>query len=97
MSSKRRKYNREFKLEAVRMVMDGERPLTEIAANLGISQSMLSRWRDEYREDAQAFRGQGKRTAKEEELARLRRELHQTRQERDILKKALAYFAEESK
>jgi len=98
MSTNRRKYNREFKVEAVRMVLEGERTLTQVAQNLGINRNMLARWRDELRKDVQeAFRGQGKKTAQDEELSRLRRELNQTKQERDILKKALAYFAEESK
>jgi len=98
MGTKRRKYNREFKLEAVRMVLEGERTLTQVAKNLGVNRNMLGRWRDELRRDAEeAFRGQGKKTAQDEELSRLRRELNQTKQERDILKKALAYFAEESK
>lgn len=98
MGSKRRKYNREFKLEAVRMLLEGELSLTQVARNLGIARSMLSRWRDELGRDAEeAFRGHGKQTAQQEEISRLRRELNQTKQERDILKKALAYFAEESK
>ncbi len=91
--SPRRKYSREVKVEAVKPVLNG-RPVSEVAESLGINRNMLARWKtDLIAEGALAFPGQGRRNEAEEELHRLRRELAVARQERDILKKAVAYFA----
>ena len=69
-----------------------------MAEGLGIDANMLRRWRREQEADGtQAFRGQGQRTAEAEETWRLQRELRKVTEERDILKKALAYFAEHQK
>jgi transposase len=93
MGKSRRRHSREFKLEAVKQVLNG-RPVSEVADNLGINRNMLTRWKaDLVAEGALAFPGQGKRNEYEEEMRRLRRELAVARQERDILKKAAAYFA----
>jgi len=98
MGSKRRTYTREFKLDAVRMVIERNRPVAEVADNLGISPSLLQRWRKQFEADGSvAFPGQGKLKPDDEEIRRLRRELAETRQERDILKKAMAYFVKERK
>ncbi len=89
---RRQQYPKEFKLEAVRLC-DG-RSMSEVAESLGVSKTALYRWRKELRADgAEAFRGQGNRTALEEENRRLRLENHRLRQEAEILKKASTYFA----
>lgn len=88
----RRKFSKEFKAEAVSM--SAKRSLSEVAESLDIDVSLLSRWRRETeQEGADAFRGNGNRTALEEELRRLRKENADLREEKDILKKAAAYFA----
>jgi len=95
---KRRQFDRAFKLEAVQLSHKGGRSLGEVARNLGINETVLRRWRHELTtEGAEAFRGQGQRTAEAEEQWRLQRELRKVTEERDILKKALAYFAEHQK
>ena len=98
MSRTRRSYDREFKIEAVRMVVDQGRPVTEVARNLGVSPSLVHRWKSQLLEDGQvAFPGNGNLKPADAELQALRRELETTRQERDILKKALAFFAKDKR
>jgi transposase len=95
---KRRKYDREFKVEAVKLVTGGGRAVAEVARNLGIHENLLYKWREKYTEDiAHAFPGKGRLKPAEEELRRMRRELADVTQERDILKKALAIFSKEPK
>ena len=91
----RKQHTREFKLEAVRLLDHSAQPATEIALQLGIKRTLLYRWRDEVRTKGDAaFGGSGRRLANsEDELMRLRRELALMREERDLLKKAAAYFA----
>ena len=94
MGKSRRKHSREFKLEAVKQVVEHGRSVSEVADNLDIARNMLTRWKAEFlAEGTLAFPGQGKQTELEEEVRRLRRELSIARQEREILKKAAAYFA----
>ena len=98
MSRARRSYDREFKIEAVRMVVDQGRPVTEVARNLGVSPSLVHRWKSQLLEDGQvAFPGHGNLKPADAELQALRREIETTRQERDILKKALAFFAKDKR
>ena len=93
----RKKYTQEFKQDAVRLVLEQGYNQSEAARNLGIDRGMLSRWVKESQEDErEAFRGNGKRTAEQEELRRLRDENRRLRMEREILKKATAFFARES-
>ena len=95
---KRRKYDREFKVEAVKLVTEGGRGVAEVARNLGIHENLLYRWREKHSEDmAHAFPGKGRLKPAEEEVRRMRRELADVTQERDILKKALAIFSKEPK
>ena len=95
---KRRKYDREFKVEAVKLVTEGGRTVAEAARNLGIHENLLYKWREKYTEDiAHAFPGKGRLKPAEEELRRMKRELADVTQERDILKKALAIFSKEPK
>lgn len=93
------KHSREFKLEAIRMMNEGDRPVAEVARELGLKREMLYRWRDVYdKRPDKAFRGSGRpRSDEESELSRLRKENAELREERDILKKAAAYFAKDLK
>ena len=93
----RKKYTKEFKQDAVRLVTEQGYKQTEAARNLGIDRGMLGRWVKEFQEDeSEAFRGNGKLSIEQEELRRLREENRRLRMERDILKKATAFFAKES-
>lgn len=95
---KRRKYDRAFKLEAVKLVTERRTPLAEAARNLGIHENLLRKWKKQYLEDAaDSFPGKGRLKPQDEELRRLRRHLADVEQERDILKKALAIFSKEPK
>lgn len=89
----RRQYTADFKAEAVRMVVEDGRKPKEVAGRLGISRSMLTRWCQEQEQRDRA--GEGAR-ADEAEVCRLRRRVRQLEQEREILKKAAAFFARES-
>jgi len=93
----RKRYTKEFKLDAVRLVTEQGYNQSEAARNLGIDRGMLGRWVKEFQEDqSEAFRGNGKPTAEGEELRRLREENRRLKLEREILKKAAAFFAKES-
>jgi len=95
MSSTRRTYTREFKVEAAKLSYNSDKPVEEIAESLGVSQSSLNRWRREYREDPdQAFPGQGQQKERDAEVARLKKELKQAQLENEILKKAAAIFTQ---
>ena len=95
-SKQRRTYTKEFKLEAVRLTQEPDRTAVEVAENLGINVKELYRWKQQYAEQAQAsFPGSGKRAPRDEEIWQLKKKLARAEQERDILKKALAYFASE--
>lgn len=96
MGRSRRKYSREFKLEAVRLVVEQGRTVGDVAESLGVSRSMLQRWKSQLKlEGTLAFPGNGRPSAADEEVRRLRKELARVTQERDILKKVTAYFAKE--
>ena len=99
MTEKRRKYTKEFKLDAISLVLERGYSRQEAASSLEINAQMLGRWIREYRkdEDGQAFRGNGKLTPEQEEIRRLRAENKRLQQERDILKKATVFFAAETK
>ena len=92
MAGTRRQFTKEFKLEAVRLVVEEKRPLAQVARDLDIGRNLLRRWKDELQGagKAEAFPGNGQLTSPDEEIRRLRRELEQVRQERDFLKKATA-------
>jgi len=97
--SRRGRYPKEFKTEAVRLLNESDRPAAEIARELGVKRTLLYRWRDEMNKKGDhAFDGSGRPTVEEmSELARVKRELQAVKEERDILKKAAAYFARELK
>jgi transposase len=91
---KRRRFDKEFKLEAVKLVQQSGRTVKSVAEDLGIHPVVLCRWRRQFFKDQDdAFPGQGHQTPQDEELRRLKRELADVKEERDILKKAVAFFA----
>lgn len=98
MVKKRRRYPKEFKLEAVQLARESERSVADVARDLGLRPSLLHKWikQLEVRGPATAFPGAGKVAEPEEEVRRLRRDLERVTQERDFLKKAAAFFARES-
>jgi len=97
-NKKRRTFSREFKLEAVGLITKKGYSIAEASRNLGIEYSVLRRWRNQIADDQQnAFPGKGRLKAPDEEPRRIKRELDRVKEERDILKKALAYFAEDQK
>lgn len=90
----RRKFTREFKVEAVRMVTEGGHRLSQVARDLELDPKLLRRWREALeQEGGQAFPGKGHLPPEAEEVRRLRREVERLREEREILKKALAIFS----
>lgn len=91
--SKRRKYSAEFKREAVELTRQPGVSCRQVALEIGINPNMLTRWVREA-EGAQAFAGTG--TPRDEELARLKRELARVTKERDFLRDAAVYFAKGS-
>lgn len=96
MSEKRsrRRYDKAFKLEAVHLVDSSGGNASEVARHLGVAANVLNRWVREYKTDKEyAFPGLGNLKEPEEELRKLRKELTDTKMERDILKKALAIFS----
>jgi len=93
----RRKYTREFKLEAVQLALSRNGNVSKVARNLGVNPNMLNRWIREYRSDSQyAFPGLGKLKEPDEEIRKLKKELADTKMERDILKKALSIFSRQN-
>ena len=85
-------------MEAVGLITEKGYSIAEASRNLGIEYSVLRRWKKQIADDPQnAFPGKGRLKAPDEELRRLKRELQRVTEERDILKKALAYFSEEQK
>lgn len=100
MSKSRRKYTEEFKREAVALSHSADKTVKEVADDLGINYSMLTRWRSELKWlDDRAFPGHGlqKLTPEEEEKLWLKRELAIVTEERDILKKAVDIFSKKPK
>ena len=98
MKKSRRSYTREFKLEALRLLETSDKSAAQIEGDLGISGGCLSRWKRELAVDgADAFPGQGRLTPDEERVRQLERENEMLRQERDILKKAVAIFSHPSR
>lgn len=98
MKKERRKFSKEFKEQAVLLAESKERPLSEIAASLDITDSLLSKWVTKSRQEgAEAFRGQGVRTRDAAEFHRLQAENTRLRQELEFLKKVSRYFAKDPK
>ena len=93
-----RRFSREFKLEAVKLVTERGVLAAQAARDLGVHANVLRAWVRELRADpAQAFPGLGTQKPEDAEVTRLRREVARLKMERDILKEAAAYFATELK
>lgn len=97
MTKKRKEFTKQFKVDAVKLVTEQGYKVSEAARNLGIHHSSLRRWKKELENNSNgAFPGKGHMTPEKEELTRLRKENRRLRMEREILKKATAFFAKES-
>jgi transposase len=97
MAKARRTFTPEFKVQAVQLVTEQGKSIAEVARDLDLSESLLRGWKTALAADgASAFPGHGNPPALEEELRRLRAENKRLTMERDILKKATAFFARES-
>ena len=96
--TQRKKYSKEFKLDAVSLVLDQNYSRAEAARSLSINANMLRRWIKEYQGDnGQAFRGNGQLTEEQLEIRRMREEIKRLKMEKEILKKAAVFFAKETK
>lgn len=95
MTNTRNRYNREFKLEAIKLVEEHGRNITEVAQSLDIGKSTLHKWLSQYRKEIQGEApATGKAlTAEQLEIQQLRKQVKQLTMERDILKKASALLA----
>ena len=92
-----RTFDREFKLSAIRMASEAGTTAVEVEQRLRISKGIISRWKKQLKDSGkEAFPGTGYVSDRDEEIRNLRRELARVSQERDILKKAAAFFAKES-
>lgn len=95
--AKRPQFTKEFKLDAIRLWKSSGRPAAAVARELGLRRNHLYKWQHELETHGEAsFPGKGGRAHNTDELTRLRRENARLREERDILKKAAAFFARES-
>ena len=93
----RRKFGHEFKLEAVKLVRDRGVSVAQAARDLEVHEIVLRKWVREFGSDpVQAFPGHGQMKPEQQEIERLRREVNKLKAERDILKKAAAFFAREA-
>jgi transposase len=100
MTSKRKPYKtytREFKLEALRLMEESDRPASEIAMQLGIRRNQLYKWKEQMKKTGEVPSAKKGRPKKEDqtEIARLRQELKRVKEENEILKKAAVFFAKE--
>jgi len=97
--AKRKTFTKEFKLEAVKLLDSGDRSPSELAIELGVRRNQLYKWQEQFRKQGElAFGGSGRRPAdSDDEVVRLKKELAEVKLERDILKKAAAYFAKDHK
>jgi len=93
----RRRFGREFKIEAVRLIKERGVSVAQASRDLEVHANVLRKWAKELAADpGQAFPGQGQMKPEQLEIERLRREVAKLKAERDILKKAAAYFAREA-
>jgi transposase len=95
----RRQYTKEFKLDAVSLVLDQQFTRAEAARSLDINPNMITRWIKEFEQDenGQAFRGNGKLTPEQEEIRKLKAQVRTLEMERNFLKEATVFFAKEIK
>ena len=97
MARTRRSFTREFKIEAVKLVRERGVSVAQAGRDLGVHENVLRKWVKEFGSNpVQAFPGHGQMKPEQLEIERLRREVAKLKAERDILKKAAAYFAKEA-
>ena len=100
MSQERRKYTKEFKMEAIRLYENGERTLLEVEKELGITAGLLGKWKDELKHQAnqgEAFPGNGRLSDREARIRQLERENALLKQDKEILKKVLTMYSKDGK
>ena len=96
--STRKKYPKEFKLDAISLVLDQGYSRREAARGLDINPNMLGRWiKEQQADDGRAFRGNGMLTPEQEEIRKLKAQIRKLQMEKDILKKATVFFAKETR
>ena len=95
----RKKYPKQFKLDAISLVLEQEYTQAEASPSLGVNPNLIARWIQEHQADysGQAFRGKGKLAPELEEIRVLRAQVKRLQMEKDILKKATVFFANETK
>ena len=99
MDGKRKKYSKQFKLDALELYEYGEKSMAQIERELGITTGLLGKWREELqgaKSKAEAFPGNGKLPEAQERIRQLERENAQLRQEKDILKKVLQIYSRDT-
>jgi transposase len=90
----KRKFDKDFKLQAVKMVLEEHLPVNEVARRLNVSESLIHYWKQAYKKDGQdSFPGKGHQSNEIDEVRQLKKRLADAEEERDILKKALAIFS----
>ena len=95
---RRKRFDKEFKISAVKMVLEGSQSLSSLAKDLGINSNTLQNWKKQYLQDKEdSFPGKGYQTPVEAENTRLKKELTKVTQQREFLKKAAAFFAANEK
>ena len=100
MSKERRKYSKEFKMEAIRMVENGERSVSEIERELNITQGLLWKWKadlDKQPKKEEAFPGNGRLTDTEARIRQLERENALLKEDKEILKKVLTMYSKDGR
>jgi transposase len=96
--TERKQYSKEFKLDAISLVLEQGYTRSEAARSLDIRPDLLGRWvREHQADEGQAFRGNGKLTPEQEEIRKLKSQIKRLQMEKDILKKATVFFAAETK
>lgn len=94
----RKRFDKEFKISAVKMVTEGKELLRKVAEDLGIAENTLHNWKRKYLSDQEnSFPGKGHQKPEDAEITRLRKELAKVTQQRDFLKKAVVFFTQDEK
>ena len=99
MSTKRKRFSKQFKLDAIQLYEQGDQSMAQVERELGITVGMLGKWRSELREarkETEAFPGNGHLPEREARLRQLERENARLRQEKEILKKVLGLYAKDA-
>ena len=100
MSAKRKRFSKQFKLDAIAQYEHGDKSMAQIERDLGITEGALGKWRSELREaktETEAFPGNGNLPESEARLRQLERENAQLRQEKEILKKVLGIYSKDAR